>query len=179
MDSQLGTEMRPGKRLIVGLINRMYFLERKLLSTRAKTNLLAYVSRIFEQEAINCYIADTKDIGFFETFILGSDETKKIASETDEAMKIIRHSELKERLAGYVPSSSRRYNEAQELMKDDIDEKKRRVIDKLQEKGEVIKYLGRRITCRDEKLYEVLERLYNKLSEDLARSPDEEIKGER
>ncbi len=157
--------MKKGRVLLVNLIDRFFPCEKRLFSLKQKKRLLDYICRIFEEEAIDCYRSDSKDIGFFETFILGSDKTKTISSETDKTMQVIKMSELKEKLSGYVPSQSRKRNEREEVVKDNILMKKQEVIRLLQERNEVIKYLGRRIVVRDERLYQQLERLYNRLQQ--------------
>ena len=110
---------------------------------------------------------DIKDIGFFEIMILGSDETKEMSRETTETMEKIKRTEFMERLVGYVPSTHIRRSQETEVVWGNIEAKKKRVVEVLTVKKELIKYLGRRIVTRNEKLYERIERVYSNLEIDL------------
>lgn len=155
--------MKKGRVFLVCLIDRLVSLEKNRFSMKFKSRMFDYINKVFEEEAVDCYLTDMKDIGFFETFLLGTDKTKTISSETDKTMQVIKMSELKEKLMGYVPSQSRKMNETEELVKENIQLKKDEVVRLLRQRGELIKYLGRRIVVRDEKLYQRLERVYNLL----------------
>lgn len=159
--------MKKGRVFIIHLMDRFYRCEKRLFSLKRKKHLFDYVCAVFEDEAIDCYRADNKDIGFFETFILGSDKTKTISSETDKTMQVLKKSELMEKLSGFVPSRTRQMNEREEVAKENIQMKKEEVIRLLKQRGEIIKYLGRRIVVRDEDLYQRLERLYEGLNQEI------------
>ncbi len=169
--------MKKGRVFLVYLIDRLVSLEKANFSAKFKNRLFEYINKVFEEEAVDCYLTDMKDIGFFETFLLGTDKTKTITSETDKTMQVIKMSELKEKLMGYVPSQSRKMNEREELVKENIQLKKDEVIRILRQRGEIIKYLGRRIVVRDEHLYQRLERVYNHLFQ--ATHPAESVTGEK
>ena len=154
------------------MINRFYPFEKKYFPRCIMSKLYKYVNKCFEEEAVDCYLSDLKDIGFFESFILGSDETKKIAKDSHKAIHAMKKQELLEKLTGYANphdpiKQEKRREEENEVVKDNIITKKRRVVETLAAKNEIIKYLGRRIVIRDEALYEFLEKLYSAFETDL------------
>lgn len=159
--------MRLKRKGAVFILDILYFLIRVILPKTKMEKIYQYICRIFEEEAVDCYMRDTKDIGFFEIMILGSDETKEMSRETNETMEKIKRTEFMERLVGYVPSSHIRRSQETEVVWGNIEAKKKRVVEVLTEKGELIKYLGRRIVSRNEKLYERIERVYSNLEIDL------------
>lgn len=150
-------------RIAIGLIDFIYSGLGRFLPISITKKVYAYVIKVFELEAIDCYYSDIKDVGFFESFLLGADETKRITHEASETIEKIKQIELIEKLAGYIPSQKIRRSQESEVVKENIDSKKKIVVQKLKEKGEIIKYLGRRIVCRNERLFKKLENLYNRL----------------
>ena len=155
------------QKLAVNLLDKLYWAWKRVFSPNLKEKVYTYVCRVFEEEAVACYMFDTKDIGFFEMMILGSDETKKMSRETTQVMAKIKQTEFKERLVGYIPSSQIRRRQESEVVWENIEAKKKRVVEVLTEKNELIKYLGRRIVTHNEKLYQTIERVYSRLEFDL------------
>ena len=168
--------MKKRKLWSLRLIDRFYSFEKKHFPRFLLLKLYQYVNNCFKEEAIECYLSDLKDIGFFESFILGSDETKKLAKDSHKAISAMKKQELLEKLTGYARThdDNRRRKEENEVMLDNIITKKRRVVETLSEKNEIIKYLGRRIVVRDETLYEFLEKLYSAFEKDLHINDNEE-----
>lgn len=144
------------------------FLPRGFLRAQFRT-----LCRFFEEEAIECYFSDHQDIGFFETFILGSDETKKISRDSNRTMSAMKKSEIMEKLSGYIVHQDRHISDEKEVVKESIITKKQKVVEILRKKGEIIKYLGRRIVIRDEHLYERLEKLFSEYEKILGPTTDQ------
>ncbi len=159
--------MKRSRFFIFRLLERFYPNKKNLITRGLKESLFHLLCRYFEDEAIDCYFSDHQDIGFFETFILGSDETKKISRDSNKTMSAMKKSEILEKLSGYVVHEEKHINEEKEVVHDNIVAKKIKVVEVLKKKGEIIKYLGRRIVIRDEHLYERLEKLYNEFEKDL------------
>ncbi|OHD55972.1 MAG: hypothetical protein A2Y33_10965 [Spirochaetes bacterium GWF1_51_8] len=155
------------QKLVVNLLDKLYWAWKRVFSNDLKEKIYTYICRVFEEEAVACYMFDLKDIGFFEMMILGSDETKKMSQETNQVMEKIKRTELKERLVGYIPSKHIRQRQESEVVWENIEAKKKRVVEVLTEKGELIKYLGRRIVSHNERLYQTIERVYSRLEFDL------------
>ncbi len=159
--------MKRRRLFVLNLVERFFSWEKSVLPHGLFKSLFKLVNIYFEEEAIDCYFFDHQDIGFFETFILGSDETKKIAKDSNKTIHAMKKSEMLEKLSGYVVHQDKHLNEEKEVVKDSITSKKKKVVEVLKKKGEIIKYLGRRIVIKDEHLYEKLERMYNRFSEEL------------
>jgi hypothetical protein len=155
------------KALFVDIIDKLYFVEKTILPKVFIKQIYFFVSTAFEDEAIDCYLSDRQDIGFFENFILGADETKKLTKETNNRFQDFKKGDLMEKMSGYITPQHIIKLQQEEMMQEHILTKKNMVIEQLKGKGEIIRYLGRRIVTRNEKLYQKLERVYNKLYEDL------------
>ena len=162
-----GCKMKRSRILALQFIDVFLPVERLLFPKGLIERSYRYICKVFQEEAIESYYADKQDIGFFESFILGSDETKRMAVETNKTIEVLRQVQLREKLAGYVRSNRANAIDETEVMKDNIVAKKKRFVETLIERDEVIKYLGRRIVTRDEKLYQKLERMYHKFSKAL------------
>jgi hypothetical protein len=155
--------MKRFDRLLVNVIDKMYFLEKRILPRMVVKRLYRYVCQVFEEEAVDCYLADRQDIGFFENFILGSELSRKISEEIEDSIHEDSKSQAWMRSYGFRQEEEVRHKEMAELMYERILEKKKRVVELLRKKGELIRYLGRRIVTRNEMLYQKLERIYNRL----------------
>lgn len=151
----------------IELIDRFYFVEKKMFPKSVIKKIYHYISTVFEEEAIDCYLSDRQDIGFFESFILGSEESRRLFADTDSRMKEFKKADLIEKLSGYVPPAHIVKSQKEEVMQEYIMSKKNKVIETLKKKNEIIRYLGRRIVTRNEKMYQKLERLYNQLYNDV------------
>lgn len=155
------------KALLIDIIDRLYFVEKTIFPKILVKRIYYFVSTSFEEEAIDCYLSDRQDIGFFENFILGADETKKLTNETKNRFQDFKKGDLMEKMSGYITPQHIIKLQQEEMMQEHIHTKKNMVIEQLKGKGEIIRYLGRRIVTRNEKLYQKLERVYNKLYADL------------
>lgn len=139
------------------------FLGRLPLSVRF--NVYRYVRGIFEETAIEAYLLDTKDIGFFESFILGADELKRFAEEAKVQIQCFKRADMRGKFGACFLEPDDRLNRNEwKAVEDCILREKQKVVELLQAKGELIKYLGKRIVPVDESVYQLLEKAYRRYS---------------
>lgn len=155
--------MEYSKRISLFFLAHFCNFERKGFPVSRLEKIYKKVSLLYQQEAVESYLHDKQDIGFFEIFILGADETKKFSEETNESIETLRRSDIKEKIFGYSPSSRRIREEHNDVVQRNIDSKKMKVVDILQSRDEIINYLGKRILTQDEALYDLLSNLYERI----------------
>ena len=90
--------MKLFKLILINIIDKFYLFEKLVLPKPIIKKIYYFISTAFEEEAIDCYLSDKQDIGFFESFILGADETKRISNETNMRMQNFRKGEFIKKL---------------------------------------------------------------------------------
>ncbi|URA09209.1 hypothetical protein [Thermospira aquatica] len=112
-----------------------------------RKKLLLPLKKVFEEAIIGAYLTDGNDIGFFESFILGTDKTKDMVEEVYKIFSVHQKANLKEKLCGPLPDE-RVHSESQDILCGFVQDKKRLVVDILRNRNQIILYLHRRLAVR-------------------------------
>jgi hypothetical protein len=148
--------MVSGTIAVIDFIDVFCSLFKRFIPKSLLKGMCRFVEKKYEEEAVESYYTDNSDIGFFELFILGSDESKKILTETKNLIRSVEKANW----------NAVRFRENSSV-KEYIRSKKEQVVSVLKQKREVIKYLGKRISIYNEKLYQKINKIYIDLSLEL------------
>lgn len=117
------------------------------LPSKIRRHIFSPFKQIMEEAIIIAYLTDGSDIGFFESFILGADKTKDMIEDVYKILRVHQKANLKERFCVSLPDKLL-HSEKQDILCGFVQDKKRHVVELLQNRNQIIQYLHKRLAIR-------------------------------